>query len=434
MNLIWNYISFLIHCINFLVVAVSEKNNTFNSNHEGQKLFKVYMNSEKDVQALKRIEEKCQDCIIQWTDYFAQNTKVILHVKEDSVNEVRDDLLKHNLTHEMLKDSYLDVVKKERNPLRSPQHDEFGYNYAKHNGFGAIRSLLIGLTNKYKRISRLEIVECTIEIRPIYAVHISNDWSNTKPIIMIECGIHAREWASVEACIYFISVLLKQKTENIKRIMDQYDFVILPLLNPDGYVYSMSKSRFWRKNRHCDKQYEMCDLNCVGIDLNRNFDINFCEDQSPQCAATYCGSKPFSEKETQAVRNILKRLQKRLFAFFDIHSYGAMWMFPYAKSMEIPRNYEEMKRLSEIAVEAIKKVNGSEYRVGPAARVVYTASGSSMDYAFDVINVKYAFAIELREANINPLGFIMHEEEIQPLLEETWTGLEACILAMNPYK
>ncbi|GIY00750.1 mast cell carboxypeptidase A [Caerostris extrusa] len=125
-----------------------------------------------------------------------------------------------------------------------------------------------------------------------------------------------------------------------------------------------------------------------------------------------------------------------------------MWMFPYAKSMEIPRNYEEMKRLSEIAVEAIKKVNGSEYRVGPAARVLHaimnqkykrkaktdTASGSSMDYAFDVINVKYAFAVELREANINPLGFIMHEEEIQPLLEETWTGLEACILAMNPYK
>ncbi|GIY00751.1 carboxypeptidase O [Caerostris extrusa] len=234
------------------------------------KLFKVYMHSEKDVQALKRIEEKCQvklqlavtdehpsfvlnwdkvlddvasmDCIIQWTDYFARNTKVILHVNEDLANEVRDDLTKHNLTHEMLKESYHDLVKKERNPLRSPQHDEFGYNYAKHNGFGAI----------------------------------SKDWSNTKPIIMIECGIHAREWASVEACIYFISVLLKQKTENIKRIMNSYDFVILPLLNPDGYVYSMSKSRFWRKNRHCDKSHEMCDLDCIGVDLNRNFDINFC--------------------------------------------------------------------------------------------------------------------------------------------------------------
>lgn len=39
---------------------------------------------------------------------------------------------------------------------------------------------------------------------------------------------------------------------------------ILPVLNPDGYEYTHTHDRMWRKNR---AQYG----ECIGVDLNRNF-------------------------------------------------------------------------------------------------------------------------------------------------------------------
>ena len=38
----------------------------------------------------------------------------------------------------------------------------------------------------------------------------------------------------------------------------------LPVLNPDGYEYTHTHDRMWRKNR---ARYG----ECVGVDLNRNF-------------------------------------------------------------------------------------------------------------------------------------------------------------------
>ena len=58
----------------------------------------------------------------------------------------------------------------------------------------------------------------------------------------------------------------KQGTE----VATHYDWVILPVLNTDGYVYSHEKDRFWRKNRSTVKNSR-----CKGADLNRNWPFYF---------------------------------------------------------------------------------------------------------------------------------------------------------------
>jgi murein tripeptide amidase MpaA len=40
----------------------------------------------------------------------------------------------------------------------------------------------------------------------------------------------------------------------------------MPLVNPDGYEYSWTTDRLWRKNRTPN-----LGSSCVGTDLNRNF-------------------------------------------------------------------------------------------------------------------------------------------------------------------
>lgn len=63
-----------------------------------------------------------------------------------------------------------------------------------------------------------------------------------------------------------------------------------------------------RKNQNVDKSAKCSEL-AVGVDLNRNYGYKFGidnEGSSPlPCAMDYRGKHPFSEPETQAVRNYI---------------------------------------------------------------------------------------------------------------------------------
>ncbi|KAH9641512.1 hypothetical protein HF086_017848 [Spodoptera exigua] len=104
---------------------------------------------------------------------------------------------------------------------------------------------------------------------------------------------------------------------------------IIPVLNPDGYEYSLHKDRLWKKNRR-----QVSDF-CYGVDLNRNFDYNWGKQDSTrsECSNTFCGPAPFSEAETQAFK-AMRSFDNMQFLSGDIHAlrkvgYGmAMdWMY-----------------------------------------------------------------------------------------------------------
>ena len=72
-----------------------------------------------------------------------------------------------------------------------------------------------------------------------------------KPAMWIDGGMHAREWISPSVTTYLLRKLLddrKNKFSN-RHLIDKLDWYILPLANPDGYEWSRSKDRLWRKNR-----------------------------------------------------------------------------------------------------------------------------------------------------------------------------------------
>jgi len=53
------------------------------------------------------------------------------------------------------------------------------------------------------------------------------------------------------------------------QLLDEAEFVIIPVLNVDGYVYTWTNDRLWRKNRRPPP----AGGTCYGIDLNRNYDV-----------------------------------------------------------------------------------------------------------------------------------------------------------------
>lgn len=65
-----------------------------------------------------------------------------------------------------------------------------------------------------------------------------------KPVILIDGGMHAREWCTISSALYCASQLTDNFDAN-KHLLDAFDFVIVPIVNADGYEYSRKFVRFW---------------------------------------------------------------------------------------------------------------------------------------------------------------------------------------------
>lgn len=61
-------------------------------------------------------------------------------------------------------------------------------------------------------------------------------------------GIHAREWISIAVATYILSQLVEKNTSYTK-LLDKTDWMIMPVANPDGYEFTHTGDRLWRKTR-----------------------------------------------------------------------------------------------------------------------------------------------------------------------------------------
>lgn len=77
-----------------------------------------------------------------------------------------------------------------------------------------------------------------------------------------------------------------------------------------------------------------------------------------------------------------------------------------------------MKKISEKAVDAIKKTHGKVYIAGAAIETIYPSSGSSRDFVYDNYDIPIVFTIEMRGPKDTPNLFILPANEITPTGEE----------------
>ena len=68
--------------------------------------------------------------------------------------------------------------------------------------------------------------------------------------------------------------------------------------------------------------------------------------------------------------------------------------------------------------EALYNTHGKFYEVGCIPCVLYTASGTSLDWALGVAGIPYVYSIELRDTGA--YGFLLPPSEIIPNAEEAW--------------
>jgi murein tripeptide amidase MpaA len=179
-----------------------------------------------------------------------------------------------------------------------------------------------------------------------HLIKIANGSAPGRPGIYFLGGVHAREWGSADILIKFIELVenaylnatgitiggASYTATEIKSIVDDLDIIIFPQCNPDGRKYSMDTDGDWRKNRQT-KPPNSNSGNCVGVDINRNFDFLWNIDTQwaasstvntttdPCNKYTYNGSGPASEPETQNAAWVHDHFPN-IRCFVDLHSFS----------------------------------------------------------------------------------------------------------------
>ncbi|XP_034483899.1 carboxypeptidase B [Drosophila innubila] len=280
-----------------------------------------------------------------------------------------------------------------------------------------INAYLDELAKAYPSRVTVQTAGKSYENRDLKTITITNgDGRKGKNVIFLDAGIHAREWIAHAGALYVIYQLAENFMVNAALLKD-YDWVILPVVNPDGYEYTFSNSRMWRKTRKPAGS-------CTGTDGNRNFDFHWGEvgASSLSCVDTYMGPTPFSEPETQVVRDLLLGLTGRGKFYLTLHSYGNYLLYPWGWTSGLPQEWRSIDEVAQAGAAAIKKSTGTKYTVGSSTNVLYAAAGGSDDYAFGVAKFPISITMELPAGGS---GFNPTTEQILPFVSETWTGIRA---------
>jgi len=176
----------------------------------------------------------------------------------------------------------------------------------------------------------------------------------------------------------YIHRLVKYNNPEVEMLLRNFHFVIVPVMNPDGYEYTHKSNRLWRKNRQPTE-----DDRCKGVDINRNFIYGYnraYRKNSEPCQESYAGTEPLSSKEATAVNALMFRLRKKIKYYIDYHAFGNLWMNSYGSHQWKPNNELQLKRYREQAVKSLNESIGADYRSGSVISVIYECHGIVVDH------------------------------------------------------
>jgi murein tripeptide amidase MpaA len=275
------------------------------------------------------------------------------------------------------------------------------------------------LVQQFPTLLSTEEIGKTYQGKSIVAVHLRSSKGTNKPRIIYNSCQHAREWVTITTNSWVLNTLVQGfgKNETLTELVDKIDWTFIPIVNVDGYDFTWSNNRMWRKTRKPNSG-----SSCVGVDPNRNWSYmwNRGGSSSDPCNDAYHGPAPGSESEPLALANFVKNTP-RVMGYIDIHSYSQLWMSPWGYTTALPADYSRMKGLMTPICNAIRETNGRRYVDGNIASTIYIASGSSVDYTYGQLGIVYSFAVELRDTG--QYGFILPPAQIRPQGEEFMAGV-----------
>jgi len=309
-----------------------------------------------------------------------------------------------------------------------------------YHNYTEIVNTLLYLNNTYPDIVAVFPIGKSWLNKTIYCIRLTNEnIKNAKPEVFFVGYHHARERISAELPLYFAVEAASQygTNANITFILDHCEIYIVVAVNVDGFDI-VEKNEWQRKNAHpldedgdglldedppedvdgngyiewiwkgdayynnfmegVDKDGD-CSLDWVGgVDLNRNYGYQWNATSSSGTSnpgsETYRGPAPFSEPETQAIRDLA--MQHDFKYAISFHSGNEYIIYPWGYALTPTLHDPAFKQIAG-NLSLLTGAGSAQGAIG-----LYTASGTWDDWMY---GVRGTFALTC-EIYTNPSAFV----------------------------
>ncbi|XP_043319656.1 carboxypeptidase A4-like isoform X1 [Cervus canadensis] len=385
-------------------------------------VFRINVRNGDEISKLNRLVNSDNLKLNLWKSSPAFGHPADVLVPSVSLQEVKSFLEDHGLEYSVAVEDLQTVLDTEEQQMQHNVHQELSsncFNYGAYHTLEAIHKEMDNIVKYYPHLASTVTIGHSFENRSMYVLKFSTGKGRQRPAIWLNAGIHAREWISPATAIWTARKLACDygKDSVITSILKKMDIFVLPVANPDGYVYTHAHNRLWRKTRSVNPG-----STCIGTDPNRNWNSSFGEvgSAADPCSEIYHGPHPHSEVEVKSVADFIKK-HGNFKCFIDLHSYSQMVLYPYGYTATRAQDADELDMVAKNTAKALATLSGTQYRVGSIFSIIYASSGSTIDWAYDN-GIKYAFSFELRDTG--DYGFALPASQIIPTAQETWLGLK----------
>ncbi|XP_007953580.1 carboxypeptidase A1 [Orycteropus afer afer] len=390
-------------------------------NFVGHQVLRIHVVDEAQVQEVKELEELDHLQLDFWRGPTQPGSPVDVRVPFPSLQPVKVFLESRGIEHSAMIEDVQSLLDEEQNQMfafqtRARSTDSF--NYASYHTLEEIYDFMDMLVVENPQlVSKIQIGR-SYEGRPIYVLKFSTG-GNNRPAFWIDTGIHSREWVTQASGVWFAKKIVQDygTDERLTSFLNNMDILLEIVTNPDGFAFTHTKNRLWRKTRSLTPG-----SSCVGVDPNRNWDAGFglAGASSNPCSETYHGQFANSEVEVKSIVDFVKA-HGNIKAFISIHSYSQLLLYPYGYKTDPVRDQSELDQLAKSAVTALASLYGTKYKYGSIIHTIYQASGSTIDWTYNQ-GIKYSFTFELRDTG--RYGFLLPASQIVPTASETWLALQ----------
>ncbi|NXX97905.1 CBPA1 Carboxypeptidase, partial [Centropus bengalensis] len=386
----------------------------------GDQVLRVVASDEEQIALLKMLGDRTELQVDFWRDPTIPGHPADLRVPFSSLQAVKIFLESHGIPYSIMIEDVQELLDEEKRAMmksRRLERSTSTFDFASYHTIDEIYDWMDTLVDDHPSlVSKIQIGQ-SYENRPLYVLKFSTGGSN-RPAIWLDTGIHSREWITQATGIWTANKIAKEYSHDpsITAILDSMDIFFEIVTNPDGFAFTHSSNRMWRKTRSIN-----AGSICVGVDPNRNWDAGFGGSgaSANPCSETYHGPYAHSEREVKAIVDFILG-HGNVKSVISIHSYSQMLLYPYGYKTAPAPDHQELNELAKKAVSDLAAVYGTKYTYGSIVDTIYKADGTTVDWAYDN-GVKYSFTFELRDTG--RYGFLLPSTQIIPTATETWPAL-----------
>lgn len=306
---------------------------------------------------------------------------------------------------------------------------DFPAKDAAFHTYDEMLALMQELTRTYPELVKLFSIGQSLEGRELWALKITANQNSEAfiPATLFLGAHHAREHLSTEVPLLIVRELLAQSKTNpeIRSLLSLQELYIVPMVNPDGAMFDIKGQRYksWRKNRAPN------DNGSFGVDLNRNYSHSWGQGGSSRSpnSDVYMGPAPFSEPETQAVRDFVNA-HANIRTLLSFHTFSELVLYPWGGSNQGVGG--EDQAVFEKMAQTMAKMNG--YKPMQASGL-YIATGDTCDWAYSEHGI-FCFTFELSPKSMWGGGFYPGANMIETAFRANYNpALQLIKWASDPY-